>query len=83
MIPTAEEFLKNRFAIKKIVLGAELWENIIVNDFVEFAKMHVEAALKEASEHATGYFYNEVGQTMECHANKDSILNAYPEENIK
>jgi hypothetical protein len=58
---------------------------------IEFAKMHVEAALKEASEKATMYDDNE-----DCHfedeegnypeyllIDKNSILNSYPLSNIK
>jgi hypothetical protein len=41
---------------------------------IEFAKLHVEAALKEANEKAIMTGYVDSGQT---------ILNAYPLENIK
>jgi len=61
---------------------------------IEFAKLHVDAALKEASEKANLYLHNSGWKhssdikTVKCHnydasINKDSILNAYPLENIK
>ena len=57
---------------------------------IEFAKMHVKAALDEASEKAeTDYTYEGEGGEFEdipifnYFVDKDSILNAYPESNIK
>ena len=53
-IPTAEEFLKS----KDYNLGGNeeladgLLTNNVIEDMIEFAKLHVEAALKEASENA-------------------------------
>ena len=44
---------------------------------ITFAKMHVEEALKEASEQVY------VSDTVFCGIDRDSILNAYPLENIK
>ena len=53
---------------------------------IEFAKLHVKAALEEASKRgeilvnrsmSNGYDYSE------HYINKDSILNAYPDSNIK
>jgi hypothetical protein len=68
-IPTAEEFLRGKpFSIESIY-----------NNMIEFAKLHVEAALKEASENAESYVIG--GLTSEV--DKDSILNAYPLTNIK
>ena len=46
---------------------------------IEFAKLHVERALKEASEKATGSEYME----GEYDVNKNSILNSYQLSNIK
>ena len=48
---------------------------------IEFAKLHVEAALKEASEKA--YFRDSNGFICTTEENKKSILNAYPLKNIK
>lgn len=50
--------------------------NIVENAMIEFAKYHVEQALKYASEEAVTINY---GQNV----SKDSILDAYPLENIK
>lgn len=46
---------------------------------IEFAKMHVKEALKEASEKATTDGYGDGYAGID----EDSILNAYPLENIK
>jgi len=46
---------------------------------IEFAKLHVEAALKEASENAELETYGNFGNSI----NRDSILTAYPLTNIK
>ena len=85
MIPTAEEFIttlnqkegdqdwfqwKENFYLKEYIKGA----------MIEFAKLHVEAALKEASEKA--YFRDSNGFVCTTEENKKSILNAYPLENI-
>lgn len=60
------------------------------NAMIEFAKLHVEAALKEAFENAeTDYTYEgESGEFEDIpiynyFVKKDSILNSYPESNIK
>jgi len=66
---TAEEFLKD---IRNIAYSEE--EKLKV-----FARLHVEAALKAASENAK----IEWGLIHAKGINKDSILNAYPLTNIK
>jgi hypothetical protein len=81
-IPTADEFLNKEYYL--IVLDSkDTWVNVgdMERAMIEFAKLHVEAALKEAldsipclgssSDIAT---YAEV---------KDAVLNAYPLTNIK
>jgi hypothetical protein len=81
-IPTAEDF-KN-------------WSGFTeeTDRLIEFAKLHVKAALKEASEKANLYLHNSGWKhssdikTVKCHnydasINKVSVLNAYPLENIK
>jgi hypothetical protein len=65
-IPTAEEFYD-----KKDINGLPMSFN---EKMIEFAKLHVEAALKEANEKAIMTGYVDSGQT---------ILNAYPLKNIK
>ena len=74
---TAEEFLKENYKVK---VGVTIEEAMI-----EFAKMHVQEALKQASEKAevehelsNPYDPNSEYQIV----NKDSILNAYHLENI-
>jgi hypothetical protein len=51
-------------------------KSFISNWMIEFAKLHVEKALKEASE----IVENELEKDF---LTKDSILNSYPLENIK
>jgi len=52
---------------------------------IEFAKYHVEQALKEASENAdfTDYSYQSIQTGSNMEIDKNSILNAYSLENIK
>ncbi len=72
---TAEEFLKNNEEYyMEIEESPEIFEMMI-----EFAKMHVQEALKQASENAESYVIG--GLTSEV--DKDSILNAYPLDLIK
>ena len=49
---------------------------------IEFAKLHVEEALKEASEKAD-YITDGQEHITDIWIDKDSILNSYPLENIK
>lgn len=83
-IPTAEEFLKSKglFNDKSMRL-----QNIGLTSseaMIEFARFHVEAALKAAAEDA----WWDVNDDADLHnvnitINKDLILNAYPLTNIK
>ena len=59
--------------------------NNVTDMLIEFAKMHVQEALKQASEKAE--VEHELGNPYDPNSeyqivNKDSILNAYPLENI-
>ena len=68
--------------------------NNVTDMLIEFAKMHVQEALKQASEKAFVEYidlntdeifdYTDVitDDDVEVNINKDSILNAYPLENI-
>lgn len=70
MISTAEEFCNEK-------LGFEEYGTDIPYFMIEFAKIHVKEALREASKNAEclpNYF--------DC-IDPQSILNAYPLENIK
>ena len=71
MIPTAEKF----FMKFKHTHGPDNHHKALI----EFAKMHVEAALEAASEKAECY------ESMEgmYEVKKRSVLNSYPESNIK
>lgn len=75
-IPTVEEFLpKNSNGMYS--------RNEVETAMIEFAKLHVEAALKAASEGQIKkdiYMMTEHGESMNW---KESILNSYPLENIK
>ena len=82
-IQTAEEFLKQNNVVGMTDLMTPL--------MIEFAKMHVEAALKEASEKAVMYDHNEDCHYIDEEGNcpeswligRDSILKSYPLDNIK
>ena len=69
---TAEEFYKQ-------TTGCVINHVDIKNAMIEFAKLHVEAALKEASEKAEWKGYTLAAVEI-CNY---SILDAYPLENIK
>jgi hypothetical protein len=78
-IPTAEETLKNwqnKYQTSKPRINESL-----IDVMKEFAKLHVEAALQDASEKST-VIRDEEFYTI-SHVNKNSILNAYPLTNIK
>ena len=74
---TAEEFLKENYKVK---VGVTIEEVMI-----EFAKYHVEKSLEQASveaevEHELSNPYDPNSEYQIV--NKESILNAYPLENI-
>jgi hypothetical protein len=83
-IPTAEEFL-DLHSSNYDYFNEEL--DFIKFKMIEFAKLHVEAALKEAAKNAkiedvsVSTFYNKAYYKKKIV--KKSILNAYPLENIK
>lgn len=84
-LPTAEEWLKSIYNINsssEVALGGKL----LTDKLVEFAKLCVEQALKEASENAKAYTSSNgewVSTNVTSYVNKESILNAYPLTNIK
>lgn len=69
MIPTAEEFCND---MRYVTYSLD-------EKLITFAKMHVEEALKQASEKATTDGYGDGYAGID----EESILNAYPLENIK
>ena len=87
---TAEEFLRN-----SSVTSSDRYDFLSKQELmIEFAKMHVQEALKQASEKAfVEYIDLETNEKFDytdvitdddvgADVNKDSILNAYPLENI-
>ena len=86
-IPTAEEWLLNHKEMSKYdvasydesgYLGVD--EEALYKIMIEFAKLHVEAALKEAS--ATDIVSGRLYKHRAEH-DKDSILKSYPLDKIK
>jgi hypothetical protein len=83
----------NESVENKIETAEEFWfkntgQNINQEEYsamVEFAKLHVEAALKAASDKAslTDFAYEFLQEGAYDAIDKDTILNAYPVENIK
>ena len=71
-VPTAEQFLQQNNVVGMIDLIAPL--------MIEFAKLHVKAALKEASQEACT---KSIRFTDDEEVDKESILNDYPENLIK
>lgn len=79
-ILTAEEFLNNfRFEAGKVIGNRDF--DTMALYAKEFAKLHVQAALEEASEKAT--LNVSTNDWQQKFVDKDSILNAYPLKNIK
>jgi len=87
-IPTAEELLATKETFDSEYPTVSISDAI--EAMIEFAKLHVEAALKEASDNAEadytyegfgGEFYDQ--PIYRYFVKKDSILNSYPLENIK
>lgn len=74
--PTAEEFLpKNSNGMYS--------RNEVETAMIEFAKLHVEKALKEASQQAEISNKPKFSGDYNLVVDEDSILNSYPLENIK
>ena len=102
-IPTAEEFLKDKFKqiyrkqpegfTSKIPESRYLdlhvtgridgREQNYPEMMIEFAKLHVKAALKDAYNNVEIYNKSKFPGDINYQADPDSILNAYPLTNIK
>lgn len=86
-LPTAKKLLKKEYY--HIILDSkDTWVKIsdIEDAMIEFARMHVEAALKEASEKAKccdDAIVDLDHTIIDAYVEKDSILNSYPLTNIK
>ena len=85
--------LNNMITAEELLDNIEIWDGVFVHSknakqaMIEFAKLHVEQALKQASENFKMKIKDDV---HELHMNddwmevdKNSILNAYSLENIK
>ena len=79
-IPTVKEFLKDRPWKNGMNLQERIHESMI-----EFAKLHVEACKEEYLQKAFGRYMNHAFDKYPTRVpiDEDSILNAYPLENIK
>jgi hypothetical protein len=75
-----EEFLHSYKKKIGVRLISDMSPKQVSEYAIEVAKLHVEAALKEASEKA--YFRDSNGFVCTTEENKKSILNSYPLENI-
>ena len=73
---TAEEFLLQ----KPFIHGMTRADQAIA--MIEFAKLHVKEALKQASEKAQAYNKPKFSSDINPQVDMESILNAYPLENI-
>ena len=91
-IPTAEEFTKILLTEVTKCRGIRVTSSLVEEHFIKFAKLHVEAALRAASERVeihsdSGSSYHrefEEGiRNRVIWVPSNSILNAYPPENIK
>ena len=78
-IPTAEEFFDSSNLRVSYDTEYQYCKRAVMEKAIEFAKLHVEAALKAASEKAVCSEYMEGIYTVR----KSSILNSYPPENIE
>lgn len=84
MVPTAEEFLQDSFTISHFYNDKynrmSCFSDDVQKAMIEFAKLHVEEALKAAAEQAE---IENDWDNQKGNISKDSILNAYLLENIK
>jgi len=76
---TAEAFFKTKKC--RVFSNGEV-KDITISDILEFIKLHVEQALKTASENGQAK-YDNVFEVYVSEVDKDSILNSYPLTNIK
>ena len=88
-IPTAEEFLEQYLRGDRVHddINRVVDEDDAIEAMIEFAKLHVEAALKAASEKALmeeDWVWNgEEENRVYTGVDKDSILNSYSLDKIK
>ena len=91
-IPSAEEWLSNHKELSSYDVAYHdeggyqgVDENKLYKIMIEFAKLHVEAALKAASEKVslTDFAYEFLQEGAYDAIDKETILNDYPLDNIK
>ena len=86
-LPTAEEFLQEHHQISHFYSDKEeqmvCFSSDVQKAMIEFAKLHVKAALEKASEDAEVEEWAELNGDTGTRVDKKSILNAYPDENVK
>jgi len=77
-LPTAKQYFDS---LNKTKVHGEfvLTESVSIKAMIEFAKLHIQKALKEASEKAEINYEDFSGKYID----KDSILNAYNLDEIK
>jgi len=75
-IPTAEEYFDKKYPDFEALDSGNIWVNI-EESMIEFAKLHVEAALEAAANE----YYPRDKANFELVAER--FINAYPLENIK
>ena len=80
-IPTAEDFLLHDYDASSRQEGGSVFAQDAKDKMIEFAKLHVKAALQEALENVPGF-----GSSTDIPDWKEvekELLNSYPLENIK
>jgi len=83
-IKTAREILENNHINEGFKLDDQCTYDISVDSMIEFAVMHVKAALEIAWKNAElETFYDPVAECPYESINRNSILNSYNLENIK
>ena len=79
---TSEEFLKN-FNEEENNIDKLYYDSYVKKAMIKFAKMHVQEALKQASEKAQAYNKSKFSSDINPQVDMESILNAYPLDLIK
>lgn len=84
-LPTAEEFLDNYIEKENIPWSQDIdkYYGAVNTAMIEFAKLHVEAALRAASEKAQLKYFTDAWGDPATMIDRKTILNAYPLEKIK
>lgn len=79
-LPTAEAFVSTRGQHYISTQTKGIYKMVGPDELIEFAQIHVQAALEAAAENVKGqeFFHGRV-----LAVDKDSIINAYPLTNIK